>query len=201
MKQVWFAIPIAAGVIALLAAAAPDEKQPTSSGKPGLWVSERHSNMSMFLAGNFKTPQEAAARSAEMLKMPGKKTEHCITEALRKKTFEQTPVTGACAVPRPKFVNGKATIDSTCGSKTYRVEIITAPDHRVTNAHSAFTDSANPDKGGAVDTNYESREHITFTITLNRQVQGVHMIDVWDYRWVSPDCGALKPGESRPVPK
>lgn len=201
MKKIWYMLPALAGVVLSAAASGEEQRTPIfkSSAKLGLWVIERHSNISMFLAPP-KNPVDAAARSEEMLKMPGMQRKICVTEELRQKLLDRLTGADGCVMQAPKIAENTETIDGVCYGKTYHVSVtFGTPERVMTAAHMVVEDPATPDGGGITDVRYDTPEHITITTTLNRQEGGVHMIDVWDVRRLGPDCGDVKTGEVNPL--
>lgn len=196
MKSGW--VVIATMIGSVVAANGEQPKLPPTSD--GLWALERHSNIPLFLAPLPKSPEAAAARSDEVLKAPGRKREICLSGELRTKALEQPLMTTGCTLSPLKSENGTATLAGTCGNQSIRAVYGFGPDNHIRTAHVEFVEVGGPDKGGTVDGRFEPPTHATFTVTLNRQENGVHMTDIWDYRWVAADCGSLKPGESRVVP-
>jgi hypothetical protein len=196
MKSGWLLF----SAIIASAAAANGEQPGLPPTSDGLWILERHSNIPLFLAPLPKSPEAAAARSDEVLKGPGARREICLSKDLRAKALEQPLMTAGCKLPPLKFENGTAKVDATCGDRSLQSVYVLGPDNHIRTVHVEFVEVGGPDKGGTVDGRFEPPVHATFTVTLNRQENGVHMTDVWDYRWVAPDCGSLKPGESRVLP-
>ncbi len=168
-------IPAATVAVLLASAVSAGSDFPSiPAGKPGLYEARNSSNFAIFIARNMsKTPPEEQARlSAEALARPGPVLQLCVA-AGSTKVFEQfTGRSPECTASNTKTTDRGFSADVTCGrGASMHLDLVTdGPEHRVLT-------TTRPAMPGAT----------------------VKIVSKVDIRWISSNCGALKPGEAKPL--
>jgi len=189
-----------AGLLISAASAQVFEQTGQPPATTGLWEVRRHSNISMFVAPS-KSPAELERRSEELLTSHGAVMRVCWTAEQRQQFLESRIWSKTCK-PEAIRISERTTIaDAVCDGtkKVHAEETFDAPGHRPKTVIATIVDTSDAKKDGRTEITYDLPDHAQVIVTLTGLgIEGVPMIEKYDIRRVSNDCGKVTTGRFEP---
>lgn len=172
-------------------------QQPATTG---LWEVRRHSNISMFVVPS-KSPAELARRSEELLTSHGAVMRVCWTAEQQQRFLESRIWSKTCKPEAMRISERTTTIDAVCHgtNKVHAEETFDSPGHRLKTVIATIVDPSDAKKDGRTEIAYDPPDHALVVVTLTGLAfEGVPMVEKYDIRRVSADCGNVTTGRFVP---
>lgn len=163
-----------AGAVLVLTAVSARSASPDIPIKTGLWEIEWHTNWAMFVVRHDGQPPEERARVSEQALEHALYKRACVTDSGAKRPETVVLTTDSCKLERAS--DSVAKLDGICSGRK----------DGITELHITIT-SKSP-----------KTAVIGVKATLD-PTAGYPVIETYDMRWISADCGDLPPGTTRPV--